>query len=166
MPRDIIYPTEIDVLDDIINVNGITQITEAIDVNSVSSTVNNAVLTYNSSTQKFEGVVPSGPMNFIDAGNLGATLALDVTGKYDTLVKGTLTANCTVTITGLAPGAAVSFQIKQDATGSRTFTISPDPLTPGGTPLAISTGPNQVDAITTYYDGTNLLAFLSGANFS
>ena len=56
-------------------------------------------------------------------GNLGATQTLDMTGRTDVHVGGTLNANNVMTITNAQNGSRGVFFLQQDATGSRTFSV-------------------------------------------
>lgn len=60
----------------------------------------------------------------VAAGNLGVTYTLDLASDANVWLTCTLTANCTITITGRTAGARFHLLIAQDATGGRTLTIS------------------------------------------
>lgn len=85
----------------------------------------------------------SGPSYTIDWNN----------GQKQTI---TLAGNIT-TLTLTAPAGVGNFllRIVQDATGSRTITWPSSVKWPGGTAPTLSSGPNQEDIVTFYYNGTN-----------
>lgn len=87
-----------------------------------------------------------------DNGNSGATKTIDWgNGAFQ---KITMTAACTLTFT--APPLKGRYQLKfiQDATGSRVVT-HPTILTAAAAGVTLSTGANDVDIVTYYWDGTN-----------
>ena len=59
----------------------------------------------------------------VAAGNIGAAYSVPLTGLF-TQVTGTLTANATITFTGLKAGYQAVLLLKQDATGNRTLNVS------------------------------------------
>lgn len=78
-----------------------------------------------------------------------------------------LTGNATLQLyRGLTAGEPVWVQLtlQQDATGSRVPSL-PAVLTPGGTPLTLSTAPGAIDVISLYYDGTVLKGAIAGLAF-
>ena len=93
----------------------------------------------------------------IDKGNLGATPTFYL-GNAN-IQTGTLTANCTATLT-YTTGYDANFTIRvtQDGTGGRTLTFTDseggDVYFPGGT-VPIASGAGDVSVINFYYDGTD-----------
>jgi hypothetical protein len=90
----------------------------------------------------------------VAAGNLGATPSLAVLpSDEDVALVGTLTANATLTITGLLAGQSVRLLLTQDATGGRTLSI-----TVGGSTAAVTVNPaaGSTSVVTGFYDGTDL----------
>jgi len=90
----------------------------------------------------------------VDDGNSGAADTIDwTTGQKH---KSTLTANCTYTFTAPQGPCNLLLKVVQDGTGSRTVTWPATVKWPtNGTAPTLSTGVNDVDIITFYYDGTN-----------
>lgn len=72
--------------------------------------------------------------------------------------KITLTGNCALTLSNLTNGDEGNIIVVQDATGSRTITISPTPkvINGGSGAVTLSTAANSIDIISYTYDGTNL----------
>jgi hypothetical protein len=60
----------------------------------------------------------------IALGNLGAGKTLALGGRKDVVATATLTANGTITVTGLSAPCRFDLVITQDATGARTLTVS------------------------------------------
>lgn len=88
----------------------------------------------------------------IDAGNSGSSLVVALNAAdREVLVRTTLTAACTCTVTGAVTGVRVriEFELTQDATGGRTFSISPEPLKSGGG-LGLSAIAGTVDVLSAY----------------
>lgn len=84
-------------------------------------------------------------VNAVQAGNFAAAYTLDVDGETETWLVGTLTDDLDLTLANVEPGATVRLFLTQDATGSRTLTVSDGavstelPLnTPGGATTAIA----------------------------
>lgn len=103
-----------------------------------------------------------GPKVFA-AGNSTAALGLDCAGAGDILLTTTLTANCTLTLTNMIAGQAITIVATQDATGGRTLVFSPAAKTPGGVALALSTPATSVDVVSVFSpNGTVVYALLSG----
>lgn len=69
--------------------------------------------------------------------------------------KSTMTGNCTYTFTAPAGPGHLQLKLVQDATGSRTATWPGTVKWPGGTAPTLSTGANEIDIISFYWDGTN-----------
>jgi hypothetical protein len=70
-------------------------------------------------------------------GSLGATPTLALAASdVNVVATGTLTANATLTITGLTAGAAVRLVVTQDATGGRTLSVKV-----GSSTLAVNVSP-------------------------
>src|SRR5688572_4415675 len=109
------------------------------------------------------GLKWSSPTRVIAQGSSGAAFTAALASDPDVIVTTTLTANCTITFTGLTTGCSITLELTQDATGSRTIAFSPDPIVPGGGALALSTPAGSVDVVTLYStNGTNLRAFIAG----
>jgi hypothetical protein len=90
----------------------------------------------------------------VSAGNLGATPALAMLASdEDVTLVGTLTANATLTITGLMASQSVRLLLTQDATGGRTLSI-----TVGGSTAAVSVNAaaGASSVVSCFYDGTDL----------
>lgn len=109
-------------------------------------------------------ILPTAPGE-INNGNSGA--AATVNWAVGPAQRITLTANCTVTSTGLPAGSATWVQLKciQDGTGSRTLALAAT-KTPGGTPLVLSATPGATDIVSLYWDGAQLWATLGGPGFA
>lgn len=76
--------------------------------------------------------VGGGTPTVIDAGNLGASPSVDLTGETFVWHVGTLTAHANLDITGFEEGDRLELHYKQNATGGYTVTLDD-----GGTPLAL-----------------------------
>jgi hypothetical protein len=114
--------------------------------------------------QRNQGGRPRKGSRVINAGTLGAAYTLALNGDKDVTLVGTLTANLTLTITGLTAGATVRFRLTQDATGGRTITFPPGTLLPAGV-LALTAAANAVDQLVGYStDGTALAVTALGLN--
>jgi hypothetical protein len=90
----------------------------------------------------------------IAAGNLGATPSLAMLASdHDVWLVGTLNANATLTITGLAAGQSARLLLTQDATGGRTLAI-----TVGGSTAAVTVNAaaSSSSVVSCFYDGTDL----------
>lgn len=98
-------------------------------------------------------------------GNVVAAVTLDYS-RFPTQ-EVTLTANTTVTITGLPLGRAtwVQLHVNQDATGGRTLVIA-GALTPSGGGLALSPAANAVDIVSIFWSGAKLYAQVAGLAFA
>lgn len=84
-------------------------------------------------------------------GNLGATFTLNLNSDQNVWLTGTLTANCTITITGRTAGARFNLLLEQDATGGRTLAIS-DGTT--SQPVTVPTDPASTMAVGGYCPNT------------
>jgi hypothetical protein len=103
----------------------------------------------------------------VNAGNLGSAYTLDCSGKPDILLVGTLTANCTITPTNMVAGQAITLELTQDATGSRTLAFSPTAKKPGGAALSLSTAAGSLDVVSAWSpDGTSLRAMAPTKGFA
>jgi hypothetical protein len=90
----------------------------------------------------------------VAAGNLGATPSLAMqAGDHDVWLVGTLNANATLTISGLAAGQSARLLLTQDATGGRTLSI-----TVAGSTAAVSVNATAgaSSVVSCFYDGTDL----------
>lgn len=97
--------------------------------------------------------------------NVGAVASVDFSkGPAQRL---TLSANTTLTITGLPAGQPTWWQLKvvQDNTGGHSLAVA-GAKTPGGTGLTLSTAGNSVDIVSGYWDGTTNYASVAGLAFS
>lgn len=89
----------------------------------------------------------------VQAGNLGSTYTLTITNANDTWLVGTLTANLTLTVSGLASGGRARLLLDQDATGGRTLSVS-DGTNSVNVPISSTGGSSStVDLLSV---GTNL----------
>ena len=97
----------------------------------------------------------------------GATYAANAASGN--LFAVTLTANCTLSITGATSGktCSLTFALKQDGTGSRTVTWPGSVKWSGGTAPTLTTNGGKVDFISLLsYDGGSVwFGFISGANY-
>ena len=90
----------------------------------------------------------------VDNGDSGAADTIDWTAGNKQ--KSTLTGNCTFTFSPEPSGPSnLTLKLKQDDTGSRTVTWPGDVKWAGGAAPTLSTGANDVDIISFYYDGTD-----------
>lgn len=87
-----------------------------------------------------------------DLGNSGSSKTVDFS-TY-TAQKLTLSANCTITLSGGASGGTYLLKLVQDGTGGRTASWSTVKW-PSGTAPTISSAASAVDLISLYYDGSN-----------
>jgi hypothetical protein len=88
-----------------------------------------------------------------DEGNSSTAVTIDWT--ISNKAKVTLTGDATLTFTA-APGPTnLVLKVVQDATGTRLVTWPGTVQWPGGVAPTLSTGVNDVDIFTFYYDGTN-----------
>lgn len=95
----------------------------------------------------------------VAGGSMGATPSLAMLSTdAEVAYTGTLTANATLTVTNLSAGQAIRFLLTQDATGSRTFSI-----TVGASTVAVPVNaqPATYTVVTATYDGTDL--YVKGA---
>jgi hypothetical protein len=85
-----------------------------------------------------------------------ASIAMDVSSGINAEL--TLGHNATLTLSNLTSGDEGNIIITQDATGSRTITISPTPkvINGGSGVVTLSTAANSVDILSYTYDGTTL----------
>jgi hypothetical protein len=87
-------------------------------------------------------------------GNLGANYALNLSGSRQQMVRGTLNANLTITVSPIAAGYLALFTLVQDTTGSRTLTVSDGT---NSAPVAIPSSPGTtVQVLISSTDGTNV----------
>jgi hypothetical protein len=101
----------------------------------------------------------TGP-NVVQGGALGAAFNLDASGHKETWLVGQLTANCVITITGLAAGSTVRLLLTQDGTGGRTVAVKVG--APAGVPVPFPTDANGTGVVDCYSpDGVNL--YVKGA---
>lgn len=99
----------------------------------------------------------------IAQGSSGSAFTAALGSDMDVIVTTTLTANCTITFTGLTTGSSITLELTQDGTGSRTIAFSPDPIVPGGGALALTATAGAIDVVTLYStNGSNLRAFIAG----
>lgn len=102
-------------------------------------------------------------------GNSGSALTLDASATAGVIKTITLTANCTLTLTGAAAGVVATLELvlTQDATGSRTITWPGSVKWSGGAPV-LSTAANSVDRVvlTSYNGGTTWYGDLIGKAYA
>lgn len=108
---------------------------------------------------KFQAIGGAGGAFLISAGNLGATPSETVSSGVDTVIVGTLNANCALTLTGLTPGLRTVLVFTQDGTGSRTLSVN-------GTSVPVPGTAGATFVVETEYDGTNLYVTLVGGSTS
>lgn len=95
-----------------------------------------------------------GANRVVQAGNMGATPTLAMAASDEAVsYVGKLTANATLTITGLAAGQSVRLLLTQDATGGRTLSITAAGSTAS---VPVNSTANAASVVTGYYDGTDL----------
>jgi hypothetical protein len=94
----------------------------------------------------------------VNAGSLGASYTLALEGRARVIMRGTLTADCTITVSGLSAGAEFVLELTQDATGGRTVVL-PVASEPAGA-LGVD-GTAGVVTVLQYYspDGAGLVGF-------
>lgn len=104
--------------------------------------------------------LPAGTLpRIVAGGNLGATPNLVLTASdLQVLLVGTLTANATLTLTGLVAGQSVRMLLTQDATGGRTLAVTVGASTAA---VTINSAANSVTVVDCIYDGTDL--YVKGA---
>jgi len=97
----------------------------------------------------------------------GATVTWATGGARQNNARVTLGGNRTLDITGEVDGATGLLIVKQDGTGGRTLTLPGSSLVinDGGGTVTLSTGANEIDILTWYYDGTNFF-WTIGVNYS
>ncbi len=99
-----------------------------------------------------------------DYGNLGATATFDP--AVGNILTGTLTANCTFTLTAPASGTGCTIELRltQDGTGSRLVTWPGSVVWAGGTAPVLATTPGAIDFIVleTIDGGTTWYGFHPG----
>jgi hypothetical protein len=88
-----------------------------------------------------------------DEGNSGAAVTVD--WGLNNKSKVTLTGAATLTFTAPAGPTNLVLKLVQDVTGSRTVAWPAAVLWPAGVTPTLSTGANDIDIFTFYYDGTN-----------
>lgn len=87
-------------------------------------------------------------------GNLGSSYTFTPQTGF-TMLTGTLTANCALTLSGLQTGYNVRLLLTQNGTGGWTLTVN-------GTSVTIPTGANLSCQVDCSYDGTTLFASVEG----
>ena len=99
--------------------------------------------------------------------NAGGTYGVNLANAN--LFSLTLTANCTLTLSGATAGKSCSatIMLKQDATGSRTATWPGSVKWSGGTAPTLTTTANKTDffGLMTVDGGTTWYGFISGLNY-
>jgi hypothetical protein len=105
------------------------------------------------------GGASAGP-NVVQAGSLGATRSQALDPRQETWLVGTLSANHTLTLTGLAAGAKAKLLLTQDATGGRTLTVSDGTNTQA---ITITTTAGASTVVDVEYDGTDLYVVAPGS---
>lgn len=97
----------------------------------------------------------------------GATITWATAGARQNNARVTLGGNRTLDITGEVDGATGLLIVRQDGTGGRTLTLPGSSLVinDGGGAVTLSTGANDIDILTWYYDGTNFF-WTIGVNYS
>jgi len=101
--------------------------------------------------------------NVLALANSGAavTVASPAAGSQYTILRYTLTANCTFTLPTAAAGLSFTIELVQDGTGSRTATFTAK--WSGGVAPTLSTGAGKKDVLTfTCHDGANWYGFVAG----
>jgi hypothetical protein len=102
-----------------------------------------------------------GPARVVNGGNLGTTETLALAGDPDVWLRGTLNANCVVTVTGLSAGCRFILDLAQDGVGGHTLTIS-DGTT--STPVAVSTVANAAVFVLGYsWNGSDITIDVAGS---
>jgi hypothetical protein len=103
-------------------------------------------------------------------GNSGASLTIDASSASGWVKTITLTANCTVTLTGATSGRVTTLELylTQDGTGSRTVTWPAAVKWDGGAAPSLSTAAGAVDCVVlrTVNAGTSWLANLAGKGYA
>lgn len=97
----------------------------------------------------------------------GATITWATGGARQNNARVTLGGNRTLDITGEVDGATGLLIVRQDGTGGRTLTLPGSSLVinDGGGAVTLSTGANDIDILTWYYDGTNFF-WTIGVNYT
>lgn len=93
------------------------------------------------------------------------TDAASISWNLDTAqtAKVTLAGNRTLANpTNMDPGATYILRVIQDASGSRTLAFGSAYKWPSGTAPTMSTGANDIDILSFYSDGTNMLGVFTG----
>lgn len=87
----------------------------------------------------------------------GATITWATAGARQNNARVTLGGNRTLDVTGEVDGATGLLIVKQDGTGNRTLTLPGSSLVinGGGGAVTLSTGADELDILTWYFDGTN-----------
>jgi hypothetical protein len=98
---------------------------------------------------------PAGPLAVaeVDDGNSGASKTIDFSSSPNH--KLTLTANCTLTLTGDSGGGIYVLKLVQGGAGSFLITLPANSKHPSGSAPVLTTTVGAVDILTYYYDGTN-----------
>lgn len=110
------------------------------------------------------GVNPNFPPPF-DNGNSGATKTISFASSLSQ--KLTLTANCTLTVTGLIPNRTQWPQMTIVQGGGGGFTLAVvGAETPGAAGLTLSAAPGAKDVVSGYWDGTVLGVTVGGLAFA
>ena len=127
----------------------------AADVNftlpALDGTAGQAIVTNGAGVLSFGDIDPDDPVVTLPS---SANVTVDyLTGSQFSI---TLADNATFTFTNFPTGGNLVITITQDGTGGRTGAFS-GCIFPGGFP-ALSLGAGDIDVVTVYNDGTNLLA--------
>jgi len=84
-----------------------------------------------------------------------ASITLDLSQRSN-FVIGALTGNLTLAFSNPIPGMGGCVELRQDATGGRTITLSGTNFSRnGGTTIVLSTSANAYDILTYYVDSTS-----------
>lgn len=106
-----------------------------------------------------------GALSVVSPGTVAADQTLDMSGRQECLWVVTLGGNIKFSIVGMAAGDSVTLVVKQDAVGSRAYTLPTalwdDGVIPTGTTLA-----NGKDIRGFFSDGTSTYGFDSGTGMA
>lgn len=126
-------------------------------------TASSGTILYGDSTWR-----PSG-LSVHTVGSSGSSLTLDASSSSGPIKTITLTANCTVTLTGATSGTVATLEliVTQDGTGNRTFIWPGSVKWSGGAPV-LSTAGGATDRIvlTSYNGGTTWYGDLVGKSYA
>ena len=117
--------------------------------------ITNSTITSSGDTIDLDDIVRFNVGYKEDINALSSSASISVDATTAPVHSVTLGHNATFTISNMVSGQSIMIIITQDGTGSRTGSFTSVKF-PGGAPT-LSTGAGDIDVVSVFYDGTNLL---------